>query len=343
MAGKTAKQRLRSFAVAAALLCGSSLLGLALVEVGVRLFAPQPEIAEWFKADARYGFAMKPHARQAYRYLGHGFTMNVETNAQGFRDDEHDFAHPFAGRTVLLLGDSFVFGYGVNRPDRFDTYLRAGFAGKDPPVRVINTGVPGWGTAVEVRYALDHIKVYQPDVVLLLFCGNDPGNDRGRDLPALSDESSRLYYPKLLLRKHSHAYRLLLKQVALFRHRRALKSRRERSPEATLNVQSASVISDEDWQHSLSLIRDFHDKLLGARPNAALIVMATSPEDTAIHERLAGLSNGNSLFYLDLEPALAELSEEERRMPWDGHWSPAVHKIAGELLCDFIEEHHLLD
>jgi len=304
---------------------------------------PQPDIAEYYRRDDRYGFAVKPDFRQAYEYVGHGFTMDIVTNAQGFRDQEHDLAQPFSGKTVLLLGDSFVFGFGVNVEDRFDATIRRRLAGARPPVRVINAGVPGWGTATEVRFALDHLEAYRPDVVVLLFCGNDPANDRGEDVPAISDETSRLYYPKLLLRRHSHAYRLLLKQIAVWRHGRALKEGQGTDPAAVLDAQSASLISEDDWDRTLSLIRDFHQKLVASRPNAVLIVMASSPEQVTIRDRLASLSDGRSLLYLDLEPALAALSPTARRTPWDGHWSPAVHQIAGERLRDLLKQHGLID
>ena len=42
------------------------------------------------------------------------------------------------------------------------------------------------------------------------------------------------------------------------------------------------------------------------------------------------LDNGHNLLYVDLWPDAALLAPEARRLPYDGHWSPVLHKIAAE-------------
>jgi hypothetical protein len=60
----------------------------------------------------RYGFLMKPNFRQDYRYLDSNFTMIVETNSLGLRDEKYDLEAIYVGR-IFLLGDSFTFGDGL--------------------------------------------------------------------------------------------------------------------------------------------------------------------------------------------------------------------------------------
>jgi len=266
----------------------------------------------------------------------------VQTNAQGFRDPGPEAAGDEGIPRILLLGDSFVFGYGINVEDRFDTHVRRRFEEVGRPVRTINAGVPGWGTENEVRYALDYLDDHAAQVVVLAFCGNDPANDRGADLPALPDVESPLYAPKMFLRLHSHTYRLLLKLRALRRHDAKLANDMAGGGKALLDFQSASIISEGHWQRTLSTIRSFHQELNKANPHVALILLATAPDNQDIRIHLSSLDNARNLRYLDLSPALAHLSPAQRRTPWDRHWSPALHQIVGRELHDFITENGLL-
>lgn len=116
--------------------------------------------------------------RYAYADSGWGFTLahrNWEqrywrTNALGFRDREWT-PEDWAGKTTILVtGDSFAAGWGVDNPaDRFSDVLAA-HLGAD--YAVINIAVPGAST----RKALDLLQDYPlkaPDVVILQYFLND--------------------------------------------------------------------------------------------------------------------------------------------------------------------------
>jgi hypothetical protein len=78
-------------------------------------------------------------------------------------------------RRVLILGDSFVFGVGLDAGERFSDVL-----GRALPadVEVINAGVPGWGTDQEMLFYESSLRRLQPDVVVLTFLGqNDVVNN----------------------------------------------------------------------------------------------------------------------------------------------------------------------
>lgn len=93
-----------------------------------------------------------------------------QTNSLGYRDREWTAAELADKSTVLVLGDSFAAGWGVDDPaDRFSDVLGA-HLGDD--YAVINAAVFGTGTAEQ----LDILKSYPlatPDVVLLQYFLND--------------------------------------------------------------------------------------------------------------------------------------------------------------------------
>ena len=73
-------------------------------------------------------------------------------------------------RRMLVLGDSFAFGEGVNLEDRFDTRMTK----RLPDLAVINISVPGYGTDQQVIRARQYIPLLElGDIVLVLLYGND--------------------------------------------------------------------------------------------------------------------------------------------------------------------------
>jgi lysophospholipase L1-like esterase len=76
---------------------------------------------------------------------------------------------------ILLLGDSHTFGWALAYEDGWGARLERELSGKGGRVEVINTGVPGYNTGQEAAWLRAHGLSYQPDCVLVLFCGNDLG------------------------------------------------------------------------------------------------------------------------------------------------------------------------
>ena len=96
---------------------------------------------------------------------------HVRHNSRGYRDAEYD---PDDERArLLVVGDSFVWGYGVERRQRFTDRLQKLLAG----TRVFNMGVSGYGTDQELLLLQKEFDFFNPDVVLLLYVGRDEGND----------------------------------------------------------------------------------------------------------------------------------------------------------------------
>lgn len=90
----------------------------------------------------------------------------VETNARGLREE------PVASRgnrsRILVVGDSYVFGWGVNRSDRFaDVLERRLAAERSDDIRVIAAGVPGWQIDDMAAYTRGEGLALRPDVVVL--------------------------------------------------------------------------------------------------------------------------------------------------------------------------------
>ena len=106
----------------------------------------------------------------------HEFDVTFRTNSYGLRDKEYSEKSPDNFR-ILVLGDSFTMGWGVEQDEVFTEVLEKDFEkdeSLDCGVEVLNAGVYGYGTVEELLYLEKKGLQLKPDLVLLtFFIGND--------------------------------------------------------------------------------------------------------------------------------------------------------------------------
>jgi hypothetical protein len=88
----------------------------------------------------------------------------VHQNRYGFRGPAVDFERT-AARRLVVLGDSFVWGLGVEDDDLFTTLL---MRRSRTPLEVVNLGVSGYGTDQELLLWQRLGQRFRPDIVLLV-------------------------------------------------------------------------------------------------------------------------------------------------------------------------------
>jgi lysophospholipase L1-like esterase len=99
----------------------------------------------------------------------------IETNSLGLRETEVPLEKPAGQRRILLIGDSVTFGTGVDASWRFSDFMQRALGDK---VKVINAGVPGWGTDQELLFYETTACKLEPDIVILTFTmANDVVNN----------------------------------------------------------------------------------------------------------------------------------------------------------------------
>lgn len=338
-------------ALAACLLIG--ITTLFLLEGMVRVFLPQESASLWLTPDPRYGHLMKPNFHQSFAFTGSHFVMEVQTNSLGFRDEEPPAAQPGV-LNVVFAGDSFTFGHGVQVADRFDSLLEKHLREAGRPVRGINVGVNAWGTLQATRYLQANLGLLSPDVVVLTFCENDPHDDSYFLEHGISFD--RVRFPgKDFLRAHSHLFRLAQHLYLVSRKYRAAQkpdapavkaelatkaTEQERRAEAEQAPAAAFAppISEEQWTRTEGYLREFMAGFVAHNPNGRMLLQATDPLNPDIQAHLAGVAQRlPGVDYVDLATAAGRLSLAERRLPFDGHWSPAMHRISADAL------HHALN
>jgi lysophospholipase L1-like esterase len=95
------------------------------------------------------------------------FDTRIHANKAGVRDDDNSLQSP----SIICIGDSFTFGWGVEQENAFPQLLEK-LSGR----KVLNAGIPSYGTPREItglkqfdRSCLTHL--------IIQYCSNDEGEN----------------------------------------------------------------------------------------------------------------------------------------------------------------------
>ena len=134
-------------------------------------FRPRPPIRTY---NPQTGWSNNPNLQDVY--FGWDYSQEVKTDQLGYRLGVRGSVSP-KDRLVLLVGDSYTFGWGVSTSESIASYLDEMLAHYNSKLRVVNLGVSGWGTlayAEQLETALGHFKDHSIEAVVVLHADNDP-------------------------------------------------------------------------------------------------------------------------------------------------------------------------
>jgi lysophospholipase L1-like esterase len=97
----------------------------------------------------------------------------VRVNSAGLRDEEYTLEKPEGVTRIAVLGDSFVWGYGVEQDENFAAVLETRLNEAGYNVEVLNFGLTGYGTDQNYLAYQELARDYRPDIVILAFYEND--------------------------------------------------------------------------------------------------------------------------------------------------------------------------
>lgn len=114
-------------------------------------------------------YELKPDHRWIFQG---GFT---QTNHEGMRSRDVARAKPAGTLRVAGLGDSVMFGWGVDQDVTYMSRLESSLARSLPgrSVEVLNFAVPGYNTVQEAALLAGKAQAFSPDVVLVGYVLND--------------------------------------------------------------------------------------------------------------------------------------------------------------------------
>jgi len=104
---------------------------------------------------------------------GTTFGKPVRRNAEGFRDRDFAVPKPEGTYRILVLGDSFTWGIGLEVEETLPKQLERLLRRERPDLEVINASIPGQNTTHELATLREKGLRYEPDMVVLAYCLND--------------------------------------------------------------------------------------------------------------------------------------------------------------------------
>ncbi|MHC4268507.1 MAG: hypothetical protein ACYSTS_08585 [Planctomycetota bacterium] len=150
---------------------------MIVMEIGMRVFLKdrlyviKDERNLTYKHDSLLGWFPIANSKNSYKGSR---SVNVEHNSRGFRDHEHLID---TKQRIVFLGDSFVWGYDVEKSERFTEKLLIALSNYS----IYNLGVSGYGTDQEYLLLKQNYDFYMPDIVFLLFCTENDEEDNSRN------------------------------------------------------------------------------------------------------------------------------------------------------------------
>ncbi len=160
----------------------SLVLSIGAAEYFLRLsgmwFIPDYSAIQWYAStgDKQMPYLLKPNLSTSWG-LG-----NIQTNELGLRESKPRSVNKDMV-SILLVGDSIVFGFGVGQEDSIASLMSKSLNlnQKSPRYRVINGGIPGFNIENEARLLAILTEAYHPDIVVWLLVENDCDDSLGAD------------------------------------------------------------------------------------------------------------------------------------------------------------------
>ena len=306
------------------------------------------------------------------------YSYPFTTNSLGLKDKEIALEKPEGVFRVLVVGDSYVEGWGVAQEEGFVKVAERILNWQGKKVEVINAGVSSYSPILELEYLRASGLVLEPDLVIMMVDPNDMHDEffyggwerhfkLREDLFPGSSKNLEIWPreqpPRLIRRILSRS-----KFFSLFYER--IKAHLDTNGKVltleNLSVDSAIYAKAESWddyEKAFYLLKDTilltHQFL---KEKGVHFVLTTSSRGAYHNERewspgrkVWGFEEGkvyepkpinivkkmaeeNDVEYINVFAALNNSEIYPLYYPTDGHWTPEAHKIVGEAVASYIND-----
>jgi len=309
-------------------------------EIMVRFAAPQAYMVPRWKYSADYGHMLYPGTTMLHAMPGI-FAYRYGINELGYRGPRVPISNHYVRSSVVVLGDSYAFGTGVQDGEEFSAVMGRALG---PRFQTINLAVGGWGLAQEIRRFYEFGLLYEPRVVILQFCANDL-SDGVRHRVARVEDGRFVFQPTATesgwLRASLASSAIQRSQLYNF-FRQYLYNRVDGGPDQETTIvneaRSGSLgRSTVPEQIYLELLSAFAEDLADRGvPLFMVSVNGQLEQFPALTAGVARLSDGKPLTYIDVRPWFDGLEGFDSP---EGHaWGVKAHAILGARLAEIVTQ-----
>lgn len=338
------------------LLVAGAGFGLLLAELLVRVVAPQLHPIHppgMYVEDPELGYALAPGFEGLLERTE--FRDTIKVGPSGFRGVHvTGDAGASDSLTVFVLGDSQAFGFGVLQHETFSARLAAIMAERRAGtiVRVINGGIPGYGTADQLALLRARGPTIRPDVVVVQFLSvNDlqensaPAREwavvedgmltsRGSDAHAMATWPRRVHR---WITGHSHLAHLVSNVAGYWLMRGGFADARGALWGEDFTAEQARL-----GRRLLSEVTSVADSL-GARAlllytTGQISVLQEDYQDLPSRAVVAAAADSAGVPWVDVTRHLRQRADREQLYyPINGHWTTTGHQAVAEIVADQLD------
>lgn len=337
--------RLRGLAVNLALAVVSVTITIIGLEIVLR-FAGFQTRGSWseppYERVDGIGHAFKPgYEGTMYKGISSGGReVPVSINSLGMRGPDIPAEKPPGTKRVLVVGDSFAFGYLLPNEDSMPALLEGLLDQKGlGDVQVINGGVPGFGIVNAAGLVEQRGLTLAPDVLVLAASPGDIADAGVRTDHDAGGGGSRVKISRAALFK-------LVRTSAIMTFMQYLGFQGVHMMDPKLSLQSGLHAKvpppsiQEAWNR---YARPFGELAKLARERDLPLVLLAYPgelelfsDNTTVRDRWKALAAENGVTFVDVLPALKERRLDDLYLPADGHPSKDGNQIVAEKLAETI-------
>ena len=351
------KINLRGLLINLSLVLFSTSVALLVSEMALRLMGSgplyvSPERDRFWKYDSLLGWAHEPGQRGVFETSE--FQIGVRINENGLRDRLHSYERQDDIGRILVLGDSFAWGYGVKDAERFSERLEEALG-----IEVINAGVSGYSTDQELLWYENEGIKYETDLVILVLAGNDVGDNHrqlvntiyykprfvlqdgqlvlmGTPVPKTSPQGKFVYS---LSQRSALAYFLVQRYFDI----RSLYARLKSKSDLSNPAKTATDAKAEPFELTIALLDKIRN--VAESRNAKFMIVTTDswwnyPTEETYDDLLTAMRE-NGFLVLDVE-SMPGFDPETMIIPNDGHWNSSGNEFVAKEVQALIETERLL-
>jgi hypothetical protein len=289
---------------------------------------------------AKKGKLMQPDTRLGWKHLpnldlkrlnSNGQIWHIQTNSDGYRTSLSWNAQ--AQTRILILGDSFAFGEGVNQEERFDSIMERNHSSWN----IKNLGVMGYGTDQQLLAGQQYFpELRAGDVLVLLTFSNDyidilRQRFAGRAKPwfEYTDGNLILHVPVISFREWLRDKSYLASKVSSFLEPELYDYSAE-------DVKQGIALYKAIVQTTIPPLLERGVKIIIAHHGEGILGKSVNLPEEFFEEIFPEISNHPNFQSVPLDTFLQAHSAEPLFLN-DGHWNPRGHKLVAEIVVELIK------
>jgi hypothetical protein len=284
--------------------------------------------------------------------------VEVHTNSAGFRGNREYFPEKPKGIIrIAVLGDSFVFGFGVQDNETFSAL----FESQEKSREVLNLGVPGYGMDQIYLSYREIARKYRPDIVLIGVFPEDFWRctrsfaDSGHVKPyfSLSPEGKLVLHnvpvpPPFSL--NTDQFPLVVEQNEFMKIlNKSVLFRLAKKPLLKLakNMHLIDPESSDEWVIGRAILSRLIEEVRTDKAVPVLVLMppqnwATSARKTSLERSILLFAGREKVGMINLKSAFNESVAKDGLEAYyiksDWHWTPRGHALAAKVIEDYFKK-----